>query len=315
MENCMDHSSLVTIIVPVYNVELYLRECIDSLLTQTYKDLEIILVNDGSPDNCPSICEEYARLDKRVKTIHKENGGLSDARNVGLQNATGQYISFVDSDDVVHPKFIETLYIDLHKEPDLSLSMVYYRPFYETTEINHLKVDMLQAEIWDSGRMYDDFYSLAISPFNIVAWNKLYKKEVWKTLRFPVGKLHEDEWIAHYLYDYPTKISVNTSKLYFYRQRENSIMTVFKEKKFHDVVEAFNDRLIFAKQRELKGFYQATVEQKDLAITMMYFKYSEKILKNYIGKNFSRIIGNSHFKLKVKLILRFLQLQLCDFLR
>ena len=101
---------LVSIIVPIYNVEKYIKECIDSIINQTYKNLEIILVDDGSPDCCPKICDEYSKKDKRIKVIHKENGGLSSARNAGLDVAKGEYVSFIDSDDVVDEKFIETLY-------------------------------------------------------------------------------------------------------------------------------------------------------------------------------------------------------------
>ena len=99
--------SKISIIVPVYKVELFLEECIDSILEQTYRNLEIILINDGSPDNCGKICDEYAIKDERIKVIHKKNGGLSDARNAGIENCLGEYIAFIDSDDILHPEFIE----------------------------------------------------------------------------------------------------------------------------------------------------------------------------------------------------------------
>ena len=105
--------SKISIIVPVYKVELFLEECIDSILEQTYRNLEIILINDGSPDNCGKICDEYAIKDERIKVIHKKNGGLSDARNAGIENCLGEYIAFIDSDDILHPEFIEILYQNL----------------------------------------------------------------------------------------------------------------------------------------------------------------------------------------------------------
>ena len=101
---------LISIIIPVYKVEQYLKECIDSIINQTYMNLEIVIVDDGSPDNCPLICDQYAALDKRIKVIHKKNGGLSDARNAGLNIITGDYVTFVDSDDVIHPEMINILY-------------------------------------------------------------------------------------------------------------------------------------------------------------------------------------------------------------
>ncbi len=107
---------LISIIIPVYNVEQYLHRCVDSVLNQTYKNLEIILVNDGSPDNCPFICDEYAKKDKRIIVVHKENGGLSSARNAGLEIVQGEYISFIDSDDWIHENYIEILYKNLHEK-------------------------------------------------------------------------------------------------------------------------------------------------------------------------------------------------------
>ena len=101
--------SLISVIVPIYNVEKYLQKCVDSIINQTYKNLEIILVDDGSPDNCPKMCDDYAEKDSRIKVVHKENGGLSDARNVGMEVATGEYVSFIDSDDYISLDFYETL--------------------------------------------------------------------------------------------------------------------------------------------------------------------------------------------------------------
>ena len=104
----------VSVIVPIYKVEKYLRQCIDSIINQSLKDIEIILVDDGSPDNCPKICDEYKKIDSRIKVIHKKNGGLSSARNAGMKIATGEYIGFVDSDDYVSKEFLEELYLIFH---------------------------------------------------------------------------------------------------------------------------------------------------------------------------------------------------------
>ena len=125
---------LISVIIPIYRVELYLKECIDSVLNQTYKNMEIILVDDGSDDNCPNICDAYKKKDSRIQVIHKKNGGLSDARNAGIEIAKGEYICFIDSDDVIHPSFLQILYEDLI-ETGSDMSICHYEKVDKIPEI------------------------------------------------------------------------------------------------------------------------------------------------------------------------------------
>lgn len=211
---------LISVIVPIYCVEKYLQRCIDSLINQTYKNLEIILVDDGSPDNCPKMCDDYAKNDSRVKVIHKKNGGLSDARNAGMTVAAGELISFIDSDDYISNDFFEIMYKTMAAEKSdiVECSVV---KFYEDnhfdayTDDNNLSsfstVEALSALISEA-------------PFHQHVWNKLYKTEIVRDITFPVGKLNEDEFWTYQAFGNAKKVTKINKTKYFYFQRKDSIM-------------------------------------------------------------------------------------------
>lgn len=210
---------LVSIIVPIYKVEPYLRRCLDSIVNQTYTNLEIILVDDGSPDTCPQICDEYAAKDKRIVVIHKENGGLSDARNAGLEISKGEYISFVDSDDWVDEKYIEILLnsaiaenTDIAIGENIQTKQVVQKQNIKSITKTHSSKDAL-VHLFSQNH-------LAF----IVSWGKIYKRDLFSTLRFPVSKFHEDEFTTYLLFNKSKKISYTSKILYFYFQRPDSIM-------------------------------------------------------------------------------------------
>lgn len=264
-------SELISVIVPVYNVEKYLRKCIDSIINQTYKALEIILVDDGSPDNCGLICDEYAEKDSRVRVIHKENGGLSDARNAGLDIADGEYIMFVDSDDFVECDMCETLYTRLMKDKsDMSLCSI-------------MCVDEGSNQIQDNLSLNVDDAVLtkseAISKFGthnacayVVAWNKLYKRFLWQNIRFPIGRLHEDEFVAHKLIDKCEKISTVSKRLYNYFQRCNSIMSSNYSVRRLDAIQAYIERLQYMLKQDILAPVPYTIH---LIINAMLQAYSK----------------------------------------
>ena len=247
----MKEKNLISIIVPIYNVEKYLDRCIESIINQTYKNLEIILVDDGSPDNCPKMCEDWAKKDKRIKVIHKENGGISEARNVGINNATGDYIAFVDSDDFIDKEMYEKLLQNLIRtNSDISIcSMIYY---YENDQIKELKNNDASFFIYDDIKKYDNLFNENVFSF-IVVWNKLYKKEIFKELRFPKDKINEDAFIAHQLLNLSHKIVYTKEKLYYYVQHENSIMhQEFNIKKL-DELEAYKNQMLFFQKEKFQN--------------------------------------------------------------
>ena len=247
-------TGLISIIVPIYKVEDYLAKCVDSILYQTYCDIEVILVDDGSPDRCPLMCDEYALRDSRVKVIHKENGGLSSARNAGLDIASGNYIGFVDSDDWIASDMYETMLDNMRKHSsDLVICGTYY--VYEDCNIIHKETPAQEA--WDSDEALELFLTGKL--FTVMACDKLYKHNLFDHLRFPKGKLHEDEFIMHEIYGISRKISFLNAAKYYYRQRTNSIMGVRGAQSLLNTYEAYRSRFDYIKQRNPKLLPYAAV--------------------------------------------------------
>lgn len=231
---------LISVIVPVYKVEKYLDRCVLSIVNQTYKNLEIILVDDGSPDACPAMCDRWAEKDSRIKVVHKENGGLSDARNAGMSVAKGEYIGFVDSDDYVSFDMYERLLCNLEENgSDISccgIKMVWDDGGERimTPDGNYV-LDNLQA-----------LKSLIVEDrLKQVVWNRLYKRETVAGIPFPVGKYHEDVFWSYKAISRASKVSTVAAPCYFYVQRDDSIMgTSYSEKRL-DAVEAYEERADF----------------------------------------------------------------------
>lgn len=213
-------NKLISVIIPIYNVEPYLRRCLNSVLNQTYSNLEIILVDDGSPDNCPSICDEYANNDTRIVVIHKKNGGLSDARNAGLDICKGDYITFVDSDDWITPHYVETL-LDSAIRTSSDISIGEIKKTYEASCV--LNNQKTTTRILNSREAVERLFSKTEASF-VAACGKLFKRNIIIHIRFPKNKIHEDEYLNYqWLYN-AKKIVYIDQVLYFYFQRPNSIM-------------------------------------------------------------------------------------------
>lgn len=221
---------LISVIVPVYNVERYLSRCIDSILAQTYEDLEIILVDDGSTDSSGQICEAYAETDPRIRTLHKQNGGMSDARNAGIQAASGEYGTFVDSDDYIAEDCIEYLY-EMTSANNAQIAVCGYQKVYEGTSGgipggngagNAMKPEGEKA-ITVCGS--ENALSRLLYQQGIIAsvWGKLYQRDLFSAIRFPKGKWHEDAAVMYQLFDNARVIAVGNDKKYYYVQRQGSI--------------------------------------------------------------------------------------------
>ena len=300
-------TGLISVIIPVYKVEKYLDKCVESVVNQTYKNLEIILVDDGSPDNCPKMCDDWAQKDDRIKVIHKQNGGLSDARNSGLDIATAEYIAFIDSDDFVSPIFIETLYNDLIETGSDVASVGFFR-FSDYSKINPQELEKnSKITIFEDNEKFYQLYSNKNAVDFVVAWNKLYKKSIFDNIKYPVGKINEDEFVAHKILATCNKICFRTSKLYYYLQRNNSIMhTNYSEKNTH-YIDAFENRIDFFKTIDKTLFYIALADLLEHLIGDYFIKNSIKNLVkqkyNVIYKKYKKDIRHLKFKLKLKLFL------------
>lgn len=213
---------LISVIVPIYNVEKYLARCVDSMVNQTYKNLEIILVDDGSPDCCPQMCDDYAEKDSRIKVVHKKNGGLSDARNAGMAVATGEYISFIDSDDYVSDDFFECL-LDVMNKENSDIAECSVVKLYEDNRFDEFSDD-LSVKTYDTQDAMSAL--IAENPFHQHVWNKLYKTELVKDIPYAVGKLNEDEFWTYQVFGIANKVSKLNKTMYYYFQRNSSIMGV-----------------------------------------------------------------------------------------
>ena len=236
---------LISVIVPVYKVEKYLRKCVDSILVQTYKNLEIILVDDGSPDNCGKICDEYAAKDSRIKVIHQQNGGLSAARNAGLDIATGEYIGFVDSDDYIAPDMYEKLYEAL-KKAGADLAVCNF--IYVDSGGNDLKYYPPYPSKIYKGKDIMRLFAESDCVCFVTTVNRLYKKQLFFNLRFEIGKTNEDEFIAHKIFCQCNTVVFIENTFYYYLKREDSIMGSPVTIKRADGVEAIYNRLQYLKE-------------------------------------------------------------------
>ena len=236
----------ITIIVPVYNVEHYLDKCLDSLINQTYKNLEIIVINDGSIDNSGIICQEYAQKDNRIIYIEKENGGQSEARNMGLDRMTGSYVTFVDSDDWIELDYVEILYKKI-TEYQADIAVGNYYSFNETEGMYYFHIfgDSYHEKVYDNVSIFENLYeSQEMKSFALISvWGKLYKADLVKHLRFDIGKLGEDGYLNQKIYLLAEKTIYLNKGLYAYRQREGSSSRIWTEKWMHALVDAMSERI------------------------------------------------------------------------
>lgn len=293
----------ISIIVPVYKVENYIRKCINSILNQTFTDFELILINDGSPDQCGEICDHYASLDAKVKVIHKENGGQASARNMGLDIAKGDYIGFIDSDDYIENDMLEFLYQNAVKYDadvvECGINIVNGKNVQRIQNNNEFE---LGDHVLALKGLLDNGYRNSVC-------NKLYKKEIFESLRFP-NKLYEDGFLAFKIYYLVKKYVFIGKSKYYYVQRNESTMS--KQENFTlrnlDGFECDEERFYFIKERvseqslltlsesyfftRILFFYQKLLNNKEIDPDKTY----RNDLKNQIVKNYHDFLVNPNLK-------------------
>ena len=302
---------LISVIVPVYNVEKYINKCIDSIINQTYKNLEIILVDDGTLDNCGKICDEYEKKDNRIKVIHKENGGLSDARNAGIEISKGSYITLVDADDYILEDYVEFLY-NILKENKAEMSVCKHMVIYDNGgEINtgSGKEYVLSPKEALKMMLYGD-------DFDVSAWGKLYSRQLFENVKYPKGRVFEDAATTYKLIDLCNTIAFKSEAKYIYFVRENSIttksfnpkkmdlitstgeMTKYVMEKYPDLENAANRRLMYSHLSTLTQLVMSN--KKELPD---YKKYENEIVA-YIKENRAKVLkdGNIPKRDRVALI-------------
>lgn len=247
----------ISVIVPVYRVERYLHRCIDSIISQTYRNLEIILVDDGSDDGCPAICDQYAKEDERVHVIHKENGGLSAARNAGIKVASGEIISLIDSDDYINCN----MYADMIKQlidNDADIVMCDFKYAYsDDTDSEISKCNGNPVITITNGRkaQYQAAGSYEARVTYTVAWNKLYKRKLFDGITYPDGRIHEDEARTHRLLYRAGKIVYINHPYYYYFQRKDSIIGKKVSRTNLQLLDAYLDKLSFYREKKEKELW------------------------------------------------------------
>ena len=308
----------LSIIVPIYNVEKYLPRCIESILNQTFREFELILINDGSTDNCKEICEKYKKIDSRIIVVNKKNGGLSSARNFGIDISRGEYIGFVDPDDFIDSNMYEILFniINLYQ------SDIVICDYYKVSEYNIKKYEEIQLN--NKGIIVENINNidaieriLTVGEKFIFAWNKIYKRRLFENLRYNEGMIYEDEFLAHRILYRCNKVSIINSSLYYYVQRKGSIVnSTFSSKKF-DKVYAIKDRVDFLKDKGIVNLIDKAEKSFIDYFVWNYFvgyqrleniEYELKRLKKEFNSVFYRILDNKLISIKEKLTLCILYL-------
>lgn len=279
----------VSIVIPVYNVEKYLEQCLENIINQTYKNIEIILVNDGSTDNSEDICKKYL-YDNRVKIINKKNGGLSEARNYGIKSATGEYIAFVDSDDVISKDFIEVMIEEIVKS-NADMVCCRYKRFKNLAEINEesIKRDIINVEPREFLKkvLYQNDQTLYL----VTAWGKLYKRNIFDNIQYPVGKLFEDLAIIVDVVRQTKKIVCIDKTMYFYRITNDSITNQKFSIRKMDIIENCNNVLLKVKEdSELKMAAESMLYTRSLEtlVNMKIANYKDKKIEEELWKNIKR---------------------------
>ena len=257
MSKKMSEQNKISVIVPVFRVEKYLSRCVDSILGQTYKNIEVILVDDGSDDACPSICDHYAELDKRIRVVHRENGGLSAARNSGIAVSTGDIISLVDSDDYINMNMFADMMKEL-VEKDADIVMCDYKYAYIDGVDDQIKDQSRNAVITvTDGRsaQYKVAESYETRVTYTVAWNKLYRRELFDGITYPEGRIHEDEARTNRLLYRAKKIVYIEYPYYYYFQRKDSIIGKKVSKANLQLLDAYLDKLSFFREQNEKELW------------------------------------------------------------
>ncbi len=300
----MTKEPLLSIIVPVYKVEPYLGKCIQSILDQDFDDFELILVDDGSPDRCGAICDEYARKDSRIRVIHKENGGLSSARNAGLDVVRGTFVSFVDSDDYLSSDFYKAniTYLQEHSEVDMivmPIVLVEEKRDTETIFSGNLKPCMIKGQ--------EEVIDFLWSGHFLLLQSAIYRTSLWKEIRFPLGMVHEDSYILPDLAERVDQIKVSNVGIHYYLKREGAITSTRDLKKMRDMMKVAFYGLDYLKQysssyiynHRLLGFIYLLWRNKSLLPREEYQTYRQRLSSYPLNRK--AIFQSSHAGWKEKI--------------
>lgn len=292
----------VSVIVPIYNVEEYINKCIKSILNQTFKDFELILIDDGSTDNSGDICDTYKSIDDRVYVIHKENGGLSDARNFGIDYATGKFLYFIDGDDFIQEDTLESMYESIMKtNSDIAIcNMIRY---YGEGDIEKFYCPVEKMKSLDNNYRFETLSQPSVC-------NKMFESVLFDNIKFPLKKYYEDTFIYHELLFKAKRVVLTGKDSYYYRSRRGSIISEGYNKKYFDFIEAVYLRAVFLDKNNVHKYADEAYLHLYSSLVNAYknIEINGHEEKSLLGKSkdkydeiFKRIIKDSHFNLKQKI--------------
>ena len=298
-------SEMLSIVIPVYNVEQYLEKCVNSIINQTYKNLEIILVDDGATDSSGKMCDELAKSDNRIKVYHKKNGGLSDARNYGVERATGKYIGFVDSDDYIDEEMYEKLYEAIKKEDvdvaECNLKIIYSDRIELFTEKDYYKVCSKKEYLEEYLKIENIFGSACV---------RLIKSDVAKKIKFPVGKIYEDTYYAYDLIEKVDRYVIMNDPYYNYLMRENSITNAKFNPRIFDLIEivdkfhatVYKDYFSLKEAADCRKMYAYFSVLNSILLEEKFKNNSYyQLVMNYFEENYKELLKNKYINRNRKL--------------
>lgn len=276
---------MISVVVPVYKVEHYLKNCIESVRNQSLSEWELILVDDGSPDNCGQICDDYARLDERIKVIHKENGGQAQARNRALDISKGDYVTFLDSDDYLHPDYLNYL---------LSVAKINDADIVQCDFTKGVQTDFPQIRRPLIEKIYNNHSVFLEGKANIIVWGKLYKRNIVLKNRIKEGKYYEDDFTTWKWYYNAKRIVVSNKVLYYYTENPTSTMAQHAKKPSFDFLEAYNERIQFFVHTKEEDLEHCSRLQLCKALTLCYSnsklnKEERKVIIAYFKENWKEL--------------------------
>ena len=292
----------VSVIVPIYNVEEYINKCVDSILNQTFKEFELILVDDGSTDNSGNICDTYKSIDDRVRVIHKSNGGLSDARNSGIEAATGEFLYFIDGDDFIHEDTLESMYNSIIKtNSDIAVcNMIRY---YGETDTEKFYNPVEKMKVLDENYRFETLRQPSVC-------NKMFKSILFNNIKFPLKKYYEDTFVYHELLFKAKRLVLTGKDSYYYRSRRGSIISEGYNKKYFDFIEAVYLRALFLDKNNVHDYADEAYLHLYSSLVNAYknIEVDEADIKSLLEKSkvryneiFKRIITDNHFSIKQKI--------------
>lgn len=269
--------SKLTIVVPVYKVEKYIEKCVDSILSQDYKGIEVLLIDDGSPDNCPAICDRYAKNDYRVRVIHQKNAGLAEARNVGIRECVTEYIGFVDSDDFILPGMLSTMMGKIEKDPETDIVICDYNTFYDDdydrmTE-HHQNID----PHWSSEKIRDKFL---MDEYPNYMWNKIYRKSLFDEIEIPKGMTMEDLFACAEVFARAKNIKYVNKAYSCYRLHRSTFSNMAKVLKKHGLFLAWREHERVCNELNLKPLAYSRLRARKAAISLKIINYAEPMLND-----------------------------------